>query len=208
MAKRCYIGAIVLVIVARYVSGAEPKSVSIALSSILSTSGQPELKTVTPAFRIVDGKQEFTPTSGALKQRLESAKGQAASSVFLVDAPDEAAAITVSTRVFARYKSADYPATLDQPKPPRGNHWLVVFTGIAGSGPVRWIVDSVTIANGNVRFNYHKNQSGFSTDDIRYYYFWVPLGKLDDRAYELELYETNLKAITLMRRVDVSRRSQ
>jgi hypothetical protein len=47
------------------------------------------------------------------------------------------------------------------------------------------------------------NPIGESTADIHYYYYWVPLGKLDDGVYNLELFDTDLKAVTLMRRVEI-----
>jgi hypothetical protein len=176
----------------------------IPLESIISTSGQAGLQATTSGAPIVGGKTEYvSPNGEALQHFLEVTKGQGASNVFLVDAPNGSAAITASGSVFAGYRSADTPANLDQPKPPRGNQWLVVFVGISGSNPVRWIVDSVTLDAARIRFNYHKNPIGVSTDDIHYYYFWVPTGNLSGGAYNLELYETELKAVTLMRRVEV-----
>jgi len=35
------------------------------------------------------------------------------------------------------------------------------------------------------------------------YYYWVPLGKLDDGIYKLDLYDTTLKDVTLSRRVEI-----
>jgi hypothetical protein len=190
-----------------FIYGSEPKQSTIPLSSIISTSGQDELQATSSGIRTVDGKREYAyPIGEALQRFSEMTKGQGASNIFLVDAPNDSAAIAVSGSVFAGYRSADYPATLNQPNSPRGNHWLVVFAGIAGSGPVRWIVEDVAVSTGRIRFSYHKNPIGESTDDVHYYYYWVPLGKLEDGIYNLELYETKQKAVTLMRRVEVAKR--
>ncbi len=178
--------------------------VAIPIASIISTNGQDGLQVATSGTRMVDGKQEYaSPFGEALQRFFEATKGQGASNVFLVDALNASAAITVSGSVFAGYRSADRPATLNQPNPPRGNNWLVVYIGISGSNPIRWLVDSVTVDSGTIRFNYHMNPIGGSTADIHYYYFWVPLGDLKKDVYNLELYETELKAVTLMRRVEV-----
>ena len=207
MARHSFSAAVAAVVIVAWRGyGSEPKPVSIPLSSILSTSGQADLQAVTPAYRIVNGKHKYVvPAGEALEQFLQATKGQGASNAFLVDAPNDVSAIAASSAVFAGYSSANSPVALNQPNPPRGNHWLVVFTGVAGSAPVRWTVDSVTVDSGRVRFNYHKAPMGISTADIHYYYFWVPLGKLADGIYNLELHETNLKAVSLMRRVEVSK---
>ncbi len=180
------------------------RGVSIPLSSIISTSGQGELQATTAGYRMVDGEKQYVvPTGEALQHFFDMTKGNAASNVFLVDAPNDVSAMAVSSTVFAGYRSAEYPAVLNKPNPPRGNHWLVVFVGVAGSSPVSWIVDNVTVNDGKIRFGYHRNPIGASSLDIHYYYYWVPLGKLDDGIYSLELYDTKLKAVTLMRRVEI-----
>jgi hypothetical protein len=35
------------------------------------------------------------------------------------------------------------------------------------------------------------------------FYYWVPLGKLNPGVYAVELYDSGLEAVTLMRRVEV-----
>jgi hypothetical protein len=179
-------------------------SVSIPLSSILSTSGQGDLQSTSSGYRMVEGEKVYVvPTGAALQHLTEITKGNGATNVFVVDAPDDISAIGLSSNVFAGYRSANVPVTLSKPDPPRGNHWLVVYLGIAGSGPVRWLVESVFVEKGRIRFNYHRDPSGISTADIHYYYYWVPVGKLNDGVYYLELYDTNLRAITLARRIEV-----
>jgi hypothetical protein len=196
--------AMVLIIVLWVVNRGRNPSVSIPLSAILSTSGQGELQGTFDGYRMVDGKKEFVvPTGEAIQHFFETTKGSGPSNIFLVDAPNDISAIGVSSMVFAAHWSADFPVTLNEPNPPRGNHWLVVFIGVGGSEPVRWSVDSVSVGKGIIRFNYHKNKIGESTCDIHYYYYWVPVGRLDDGVYDLELYDTSLKAITLLRRVEV-----
>ena len=180
------------------------RGIPIPLSSILSTSGQKDLQTATSTYRMVDGEKVYVvPTGAALEKLYEVTRGSGATSIFLVDAPNDVSAVALSGDVFAGYRSANVPVTLNKPNPPRGNHWLVVFLGIAGSGPTRWFVDSVTVDEGEIRFNYHRNPIGSSTADIHYYYYWVPLGKLDDGVYNLELYDSELRAVILMRRVEI-----
>jgi hypothetical protein len=177
---------------------------SIPLSSILSTSGQEEMQGTTSAVRMIDGEKEYVvPTGEALQRFFEVTKGNGATNIFLVDAPNDVSAIAVSATVFAGYRSVGVPVTLNQSNPPRGNHWLVVSLGVAGSSPTRWLVDSVTVNQGKIRFSYHKNAIGISTADIHNYFYWVPLGTCDYGVYYLELYETNLEAVTLSRRVEI-----
>ncbi len=180
------------------------RSISVPLSSIISTSGQGELQSATSAYRMVGGEKQYVvPIGEAIQYFFDATKGRAVSNVFLVDAPDQISALAVSGRVFIGYGAVDTPVALNQPNPPRGNYWLVVFTGIAGSDPVRWIVEDVVVNQDKIVFSYHKNPLGISTCDIHHYYYWIPLGNLDDGIYHLELYETKLKATTLMRRVQI-----
>jgi hypothetical protein len=59
------------------------------------------------------------------------------------------------------------------------------------------------VGDGKIRFNYRTNQRGDTTCDIHYYYYWVPLGKLDAGVYYLELYDGSLDAVTLSRRIEI-----
>lgn len=172
----------------------------IPLHSVVTTSGQNGLIGATAGYR--DGKpvEEFGPL---LRQILDANHFNGASNAFLVDAPSINDAMSASVGVLVGGRSALVPATLDMPNAPRGNHWLVVYLGVAGSGPVNWVLDSVSVETGRVQFNYHQHATGAETADINAYYYWVPLGKLDDGVCKLELYETGLKDVTLSRRVEI-----
>jgi hypothetical protein len=138
-----------------------PQPHQIPLSSIVTTSGQKELQSVHSVPP--DGKLvfDFGPT---LQRVLDLSNSSGASNTFLVDAPTIAFAIGATAEVFSG-RTANIPVTSNGPNPPRGNHWLVVYLGVAGSGPVRWIVDSVSVEGGIVRFSYHKSPIGRSTAD-------------------------------------------
>jgi hypothetical protein len=173
-------------------------AVSIPLGSVVSTSRQPELQ---HAQQGTNERGYVVPYGNFLDQLHRGDGG--ASNIYLVDAPTITGAVQVSTRVSAGAHTADWPATLNMPDPPRGNYWLVVFLGIRGSSPDHWLVDSVTVEGNLVRFNYHSRGPSPETDDIHHYYYWIPLGALTSGAYNLELFDTELKAVTLMRRVEV-----
>lgn len=171
---------------------------TIPLESVVSTSGQTGLQ---HARRGTKDGEYVVPYGRSLDELYEHPVG--ASTIFLVDAPTLTDAVHVSTRVIAGYHTADWPPTLNKPDPPRGNYWLVVFLGIRGSGPVHWLVDSVTVQGNVVRFNYHRQGIGAETCDIHQYFYWVPLGNLDSGSYTLECYDTQAKVVTLMRRAEV-----
>jgi hypothetical protein len=169
------------------------------------TAGQGDLQPVTDAYRMVDNEKQYVvPTGAAFERFRDATKAYGTSNLFLVDAPIDVQAILVSSDALAGYRSVNFPVTLNQPNPPRGNNWLFVHLGIAGSSPVRFFVDSVLVDKGKIRFNYHRNPIGMSSMDIYYYCYWVPLGKLEDGVYNLELYDSAAKVVTLLRRVEVA----
>jgi hypothetical protein len=160
---------------------------TIPLSSIISTNPQKGMRQLIDAFPAGDGKEyekkfaDFTSN---------------ASNAFLVDARNDRAAITGSVRIWFGPMS---PATVSS----RGNHWLAVFLGLGPSHP-RWFeVTKVVVASDKVRLSYRTPQPSEITRDVRQYFFWVPLGKLQSGVNSIELYDENLKATVLSRRVNV-----
>ena len=178
----------------------KPQSKQIPLSSIVTTSNQKGMVYAQASSSENAGKREHW---AALDGLSEPSKLAGSSNIFLVDAPTFTDAMTATIKIVVRGYSADKPASLDQPDPTRVNHWLVVYLGVAGSTPARWTVDSVSVESGIVRFNYRVTPIGGITRDIRQYYYWVPLGKLDYGAYKLELYDLDLKDVTMSRRVEI-----
>jgi hypothetical protein len=172
---------------------------SIPLAAIVSTSGQHELEDASSGTK----NGEYVVPYGQYLQQLYEGGGGGASNIYLVDAPTITDAVQITTRVARQYATADWPTTLNKPDPPRGNYWLVAFLGMRGSNPTHWLVDSVTVQGNQIRFNYHGQGGGARTKDIHQYYYWIPLGYLKSGRYTLELYETALNEVTLMRRVDV-----
>jgi len=167
------------------------------------------LQLSTTEYRILNGQQIYVvPTGPALEHFYAATKGGVAPNMFLVDAPDASSAIEKSSNVFAGDRSADIPVSVNQRNPARGSHWLVVFLGIAGSDPIRWYVDSVSVHHRQVRFNYHRNPMEDSSSDLHYYLYWVPLGTLEQGIYQLELCDVGVQAITVTRRVVIKKKSE
>lgn len=90
------------------------------------------------------------------------------------------------------------------PKPgaeTRGNYWLVAYLGM--STPDSLIVESVTVEENKIRLAYTKQQSKNPVMMGYQFFCWVPLGKLEAGNYELELFDSDRKKVTLMRLVEV-----
>jgi hypothetical protein len=129
--------------------------------------------------------------------------GDGSSNIFLVDAPKLRDALDASSNVLFGSRSADTPAPVDTPEPERGSHWLVAYLGTGPSTPTLWIIEGVRVGEGKVVVSYNRPKPQPATDDARRYHFWIPLGKLDSGTYDLQLFDTGKKLITLMRRVEV-----
>jgi hypothetical protein len=126
-----------------------------------------------------------------------------ASNAFLVDAANLNDAIGATGRILLGSRAADIPASSEL-GPVSGSQWLVAFLGAAHSSPVRWTVENVTVTENRIRLTFRKPESAIATSDVHRYYYWVPLGKLAPGTYEVELFDADEKAVTLMRRVKVS----
>jgi hypothetical protein len=172
----------------------------VPLSSVVSTSYQKGLQHAARGWK---ESGYIEPYGRDLDKLYEKQGGQGASNVFLADAPDISGAVAATVSVMLGGRSTDRPATLNQPNPPRGSLWLVVYLGVYGSSPPQWIVDSATVESTKIRFAYHRG--GAETKDSYQYFYWVPLKTLPSGTYQLELFDTESNAVTLSRRVIVDK---
>ncbi len=193
-----FVGIAICLLLAARVMAEEPadQKRTIPLSEIVTTGPQKDL-------RSIDDVVGPTEAYNSFMMRFRNA-GDGSSNVFLVDAKKIRDALEASANVLFGSRSAETPASQDKPKPERGSHWLVVYLGSGPSNPVWWTVESVTVDKGKVIFTYHKSKPQPATDDVRRYYYWVPLGKLDATNYDIQMYDSDKTAVTLMRRVEVS----
>lgn len=123
------------------------------------------------------------------------------SDVFLVrgEAIDDAAGAT------GEAIEAGLPA--DRPVPRRGAqgrpYWLVALLGRAGSSPPAWQVESARRTGKVVRLTVSMPPRKGSSQNLHLYVVWVPLGKLADGDYSLELHDKADEQPSLVRRVAV-----
>jgi hypothetical protein len=171
---------------------------AIPLAEVIATSNQDGLQHV---HEVLPDKPENKSTLGYFRKVVERSPG--ASSVFLVDAESFADAMNASASVFAGGRAAATPVPANKQKAVRGNQWLVAYLGTAHSTPLRWIVSGVSVDKSRIRLTYQEPEAFISTADSYPYFYWVPLGKLEPGAYQVELYDADEKAVTLMRRVVV-----
>jgi hypothetical protein len=179
------------------IHAAEPK---IRLSEIVSTSTQRDLKHASTAFRD-DGV--FERSYGYQLQQIVLNSKSGASNLFLVPAANIDDAINASREVLLGGAVVSPPGTVNNPKPLRGGIWLVAYLGVGHSSPPAYVIKAVSVNGPRIRIAYHVPRPTTATRDIHPYYCWVPLGKLSDGLYKLELYDTDLKEITLVRLVQV-----
>lgn len=169
---------------------------TIPLSEIITTSPQKDLRSIDD---VVGPKEAYN--SYMMRFRNVS---DGSSNVFLVDAKKIRDALDASSNVLFGSRSTDTPASQDKPNPERGSHWLVAFLGSGPSNPVWWTLESVSVKKGKVTLSYRKSKPRPATHDVRPYYFWIPLGKLDPGAYDVQLFDAEKGLVSLMRRVEVS----
>ncbi len=169
--------------------GAEDKR-NIPLKSIYSTNGQDGLQ-------ILKSRLE-EPYGQDLQEMSRSLQG--ASNVFLVRGKDIAAAVRATRLIFMSGRSADVPV---QPEDGLMNDhvWLVAYFGIAGSGPPAWTIKSVDVKDKCIQVRYTKPQLEEGTTDIHQYFVWIPLQKLTEGTYTLELIDEGKEEVMLQRRV-------
>ena len=172
----------------------------IPLSDIVSTVRQEGLQYIGSGRRQVAGKVVEEDYASAMEEIMRSRGG--ASNAFLVDASTIGDAVKATARIVAGYRSADNPVPFSNVS---GSNWLVVYLGCGHSQPTKWVVDRLTVDGNTVRLIYRKPQAKFQTTDVVFYYYWIPVGGLDNGTYDLRLYDADLKVVTLMRRVEVKR---
>jgi hypothetical protein len=173
----------------------------VPLESIYSTSGQKPLKPVSAAFRLLnDGTKEYVEPYGHTLQEIYRRFQGGASNVFLARGDDIAAAVAATWEVYTARHPVAEPASLRSPPRKSVDLWLVAYLGVEGSGPA-WLVKSATVSGKDIRLTYR--WVGTEANDERFYFVWVPLGKLQPGTYTLELLDENRRQVTLVRRVIV-----
>jgi hypothetical protein len=136
-----------------------------------------------------------------LQQLSDLSRGS--SNVFLVDANNFYDALSASFSILAGSNKPDTPPRVTKSKPERRSHWLVAYFGPGPSTPTWWTIERVIVDEGKVVLSYRRSKPQPATDDVRPYYYWIPLAKLNAGPYELQLFDADKNATTLMRRVDV-----
>jgi hypothetical protein len=193
------LAAIVLTTTALLVFANQKQVTSIPPSSIVTTSSQENMR----YFDNVFSKQTGQNQSEAAREfaRAFQLGTPGASNAFLVDAPNESGAIEASRAVYFGGRSAETPVTVNQPNPKRGNYWLAVYLGIGPSGPTSFVIEKASIDGDTIRLTYSRPKPSAATADIHHYYYWVPLGKLQPAEYQIDLFDSGQKKVTLFRRV-------
>jgi hypothetical protein len=178
------------------------ESTSVPLTKVLTTSRQQGMRHVKEEFATKGADAvENAKTIKRLAVILNSSGG--ASNVFLVNAENIADAIQAGSNVMVSSHSARTPASLNGSHAGKGSYWLVANLGVGAGSPDRWVVDGITVSGNTVRFSYREPKAGIRTLDMLSYYYWAPLGKLEPGTYQVELYDADEKAVTLIRRVVV-----
>jgi hypothetical protein len=176
----------------------EPGDRVVPPSRILTTGPQKGMRHVRNVFQQADNGQ-----GAELFLRQLHDVSNNSSDVFLVDATDVMDALSASLSVLIGAHSADTPASGDAACARQGSYWLVAYLGTGPSSPTWWTVDHVVVGKNRVVLSYRKSKPAPATDDVQFYYYWVPLGRLDNSHYEIQLFDGERRATTLMRRVDV-----
>jgi len=173
---------------------------TIELSEIVSTSTQKELKHASTKYRYGG---VFEQSYGHQLQQIVLSSKSGASNLFLVPAGKIDDAIKASSEVLLGGASVSPPRTVNNPKPLRGSLWLVAYLGVGYSSPPGRLIKAVSVNGPRIRIAYENTHPSTATSDIHPYYYWIPVGKLNDGLYKLELFDIELKEVTLMRLVEV-----
>jgi hypothetical protein len=172
---------------------------TIPLSEIVTTSPQEELQHIRDVMR---RKKNGRDPEVVMQQLNDLSRGS--SNVFLVDANNFYDALAASFTILAASNKPDTPPRVTKSKPERRSHWLVAYLGPGPSTPTWWTIESVIAEKGRVVLSYRKSKPQPATRDVRPYYYWIPLAKLNAGPYELQLVDADKQATTLMRRVEVT----
>jgi hypothetical protein len=184
-------------------SAPEPE---IPLSTIVTTSPQKGLLHSRDIF--TSKSDPVAASSLGYFRQIQQAIHNGASNVFLVEATSIQNAIRASARIVTGSRGARTVASVDEPNPPRGQKWLVVYLGAGPSEPTWWTVERINVAGKLIRVSYRRSSPMGATRDVNPYYYWIPVGDLETGSYQLELYDASENVVTLMRRVEVEEGSK
>jgi hypothetical protein len=185
-----------------FANGCQTSGREIPLKEIVSTVRQEGSKYIGSGRRIVDGKEVEEDYASAMSELTRSRMG--ASNALIVDGNTIGDAIKATQLALAGFRPADRPVPSFNVE--TGNNWLAVYLGCGHSEPRKWVVEGATVDGNTIRLAYRAPAAKVQTADVVFYYYWVPIGALDDGVYDLELFDNDLNAATLMRRVEVKRR--
>jgi hypothetical protein len=193
------LGAVTILMLTVFAGCSRTHAEDIPLEKIITTSPQAKMRQFDEVFPNTNDQTESEAAREYLRPFQSATAGP--SNAFLVDAMDARDAIEASKTVFFGGRSADTPAPVNQPDPKRGNYWLAAYLGIGPSGPTAFVIETVTLRDGGIRLVYSKPTARAATADIHHYYYWVPIGQLRPGEYNIELFDSGLKKVTLSRRV-------
>lgn len=145
----------------------------------------------------VGGK--YIHQDGDAIRELQKTYRSGASHVLLARGDNLRDAINATIRA-AGLLRADRPVTKPNAET-RGNYWLVAYLGLGTFDSLT--VKSVTVEENTIRLAYTERQSKNPVLMGYQYFYWIPVGKLDAGDYELELFDSGRKKVTLMRLVEV-----
>lgn len=196
-----YFAAVLFLSCWRSAFAAEP--VTVPLADMLTTSRQEGMQQVGEEFRRPGNEKENKSITGYLKQIYEASR-QGASNAFLVDATNAHDAVRASASVLLGGRSASAAVPVEKQRAYLGSHWLVAYLGCGHSDPLPWIVENAAVVESKIQLTYRQPRAFIATSDSLPYYYWIPLGKLAPGTYEIELFDADEQAVTLMRRVEVT----
>jgi hypothetical protein len=77
--------------------------------------------------------------------------------------------------------------------------WLAAYLGCDGSLPPAFRVSSIEVNGKTIRVMYERDASPVRSADLRSYLIWVPLGRLEEGVYTLELFDAAAERVTRSR---------
>jgi hypothetical protein len=176
--------------------------IEFSLAAAYGTTGQRNLKRATAGFNFTPtGKKKYTEPYGPFLALIRSEFRGGLSNVFMVRAKDITEATRATCNVLGSPAHELEGVDLRRSKAP--TFWLVAYLGTSGSSPPEWTVESVIRRESAIRLSYVAAVA--DTDDIHHYFVWVPLGELKSGSYTLELFDTQKKEVSLLRRVNLDR---
>lgn len=179
----------------------------ISLGSVVCTTGQQGLTKISNAFSMEpDGIKE---TAASILKDIYTQCNSGASNVILVRGHNLLQALGSTRQILCGSGTA---AEVGQHHSFNAEKvWLVVYLGINGSEPPRWLVDAVEVSGKVVRFTYKKwpppklkkgEHHVVSTGPCQFF-FWAPIGSLEPGDYSVQLFDADKNLVTLSRLVTV-----